>query len=62
MNYIEVEFNLNPFNPWNEVFVAYLSEMEFESFQEDNPILRAYVSEDSFNNSSLLSLRQRRVK
>lgn len=56
MNYIEVEFNLNPFNPWNEVFVAYLSEMEFESFQEDNPILRAYVSEDSFNNSSFEGL------
>ncbi len=50
MNYIEIEFKLAPFTPWNEVFVAYLSDLEFESFQEDNPILRAYISEDSFNN------------
>ncbi len=50
MIYIEVEFKLAPFKPWNEVFVAYLCDLEFESFQEDNPILRAYISEDSFNN------------
>ena len=51
MNYIEVEFKLTPFNPWNEVFVAYLSELEFESFQEENPILRAYIQEDKFETS-----------
>ncbi|MFM7683493.1 MAG: 50S ribosomal protein L11 methyltransferase [Bacteroidota bacterium] len=50
MIYIEIEFKLAPFNPWNEVLVAYLADLEFESFQEDNPILRAYISEDSFNN------------
>lgn len=49
MDYIEVEFKLTPFNPWNEVFVVYLSELEFESFQEESPILRAYVSEEKFD-------------
>lgn len=50
MNYIEVALHLNPFYPWNEVFVAYLSDLDFESFQEDKPILKAYISESHFNN------------
>jgi ribosomal protein L11 methyltransferase len=49
MIYIEIEFKLTPFTPWNEVFVAYLSDLDFESFQEDNPVLKAYVAEDHFN-------------
>ncbi len=56
MNYIEIEFKLAQFTPWNEVFVAYLSELDFESFQEDNPILKAYVSEYNFNNDKFESL------
>ena len=51
MNYLEVEFKLTPFNPWNEVFVAYLSEIDFESFQEATPVLRAYISENQYDNS-----------
>jgi ribosomal protein L11 methyltransferase len=58
MNYIEVELNLSPFNPWNEVFVAYLSEMEFESFQEEKPILRAYISEVNFDGRAFNELIQ----
>jgi ribosomal protein L11 methyltransferase len=56
MIYIEIEFKLAQFTPWNEVFVAYLSELEFESFQEDKPILRAYVAEHNFNNAKFESL------
>jgi ribosomal protein L11 methyltransferase len=56
MIYIEIEFKLSQFTPWNEVFVAYLSELEFESFQEDSPILRAYIAEHHFNNSKFESL------
>lgn len=56
MNYIEVELQITPFNPWNEVFVAYLSEMEFESFQEENPFLRAYISETAFDDSKFKGL------
>jgi ribosomal protein L11 methyltransferase len=56
MNYIEVEFTLTPFSPWNEVFVAYLSELEFESFQEENQVLRAYVSENDFDQSKFNQL------
>ena len=51
MNYLEVEFKLTPFIPWNEVFVAYLSEIDFESFQEATPVLRAYISENQYDNS-----------
>jgi ribosomal protein L11 methyltransferase len=48
MNYIEVEFNLSPFNPWNEVLIAYLSEQDFESFQEEKPKVKAYIQEELF--------------
>lgn len=56
MDYIEVEFNLAPFNPWNEVLVAYLSEMDFESFQENEPSLLAYIQKPLFNQDSLFEL------
>jgi ribosomal protein L11 methyltransferase len=56
MNYIEVEFKLKPFKPWDEVFVAYLSELSFESFQEENHVLRAYVSENDFDQSKFHAL------
>jgi ribosomal protein L11 methyltransferase len=49
MEYIEVEFKLLPFYPWNEVMVAYLSEMDFESFQENEPELLAYIQKPLFN-------------
>lgn len=58
MNYIEVEFKLTPFNPWNEVLVAYLSDIEFESFHEENPLLRAYISEENFVVSTFEELMQ----
>lgn len=49
MDYIEVELQLTPFHPWNEVFVAYLSELEFESFQDEIPLLKAYISVQNFD-------------
>jgi ribosomal protein L11 methyltransferase len=52
MNYIEIEFKLTPFTPWNEVLVAYLSELEFESFQDEKPVLRAYISEVNFDSEA----------
>lgn len=51
MDYIEVELHLTPFHPWNEVFVAYLSELEFESFQDEPPLLKAYISAQNFDES-----------
>lgn len=47
--YTEVVFELQPFEPWNEVLVAYLAEIDFESFQEEEPLLKAYVQTDLFD-------------
>ncbi len=50
MNYIECRFKLTPFQPFNEIVVAQLSELEFESFteEESESVVKAYVSEDLF--------------
>ena len=53
MDYIELEFELEPFTPWNEVLVALLSEIDFESFQEIDSKLMAYIQKDLFNPESL---------
>lgn len=51
--YTEVVFDLQPFEPWNEVLVAYLAEIDFESFQEEEPLLKAYVQTDLFDENKL---------
>lgn len=56
MDYIEVKIKIQPFSPWSEVLVAYLSEMDFESFQENNPELFAYVQKDLFKKDSFDNL------
>lgn len=53
MDYIELEFELEPFTPWNEVLVALLSEIDFESFQEIDSKLMAYIQKDLFNPEAL---------
>ena len=51
--YTEVVFDLQPFEPWNEVLVAYLAEIDFESFQEEEPLLKAYIQTDLFDENRL---------
>ena len=53
MNYIEVEFELEPFQPWSDVLSAELGEIGFESFLEEDGKLKAYVEIDTFNETSL---------
>lgn len=43
MNYIEYQFSISPTNPWREILVALLSELEFESFSDTQDGLLAYV-------------------
>ena len=47
--YVEYTFELTPFEPWNEVLVAYLSDVDFESFQENENKVQAYIQEDLLN-------------
>lgn len=42
-NYIEYDFILSPSEPWREIFLALLSEKEFDSFEETQNGLKAYI-------------------
>jgi ribosomal protein L11 methyltransferase len=53
MEYVELELKLEPFTPWNEVLVALLSEIDFESFQEIDSKLMAYIQKDLFQKEAL---------
>jgi len=50
MDYIECQFKIEPFQPFNEILVAQLSDLEFESFveEEDEQILKAYIEQVTF--------------
>ncbi len=56
MNYIEVQFELSPVNPAREILYAELGELGFESFQDTENGLNAYVQVDQFDRNSLESL------
>lgn len=49
MNYIEVNFKLSPFEPWSDLLAAELGELGFESFLEEDGLLKTYVTKDVFN-------------
>ena len=56
MNYKEVLFSFYPLEPWSEILIAYLSELEFESFEDVNSGVRAYIKENEFNLSEIDSI------
>lgn len=49
MNYIQITLDISPKQPWTEIITQELAEIEFDSFTEENKLLQAYVSEESFN-------------
>lgn len=46
MNYIEYNFTIHPIVPWGEILIAQLSQIEFESFEENEVGLKAYILKD----------------
>ena len=56
MNYKEVIFSFQPLQPWSEILVAYLSDLDFESFEDINQGVRAYIKENDFNFSEIESI------
>lgn len=54
MNYIEYHFNFTPVEPWREIFLALLSECAFESFEETDNGLKAYVKKDQDDENEVL--------
>lgn len=49
MNYIECTFELAPFEPFHEILIAQLSDLPFESFVEEEPVVKAYIQEKDFD-------------
>jgi ribosomal protein L11 methyltransferase len=42
-DYYEYILEPSPFEPWNEILTAYLAEAGFESFVDEEPVLKAYI-------------------
>lgn len=49
MDYIELDCKINPIEPGNEIVIAELGELGFESFAENEEGLKAYIQEDLYN-------------
>jgi ribosomal protein L11 methyltransferase len=56
MKYVEVSFSIMPFEPWNEIIIANLSILPYESFMEEGEYLKAYIQEQDFDPFDLKDL------
>mgnify|MGYP000037961342 CR=1 FL=1 len=56
MDYVQYSLSPIPFEPWNEILVAELSEIGFESFMEEEKIVLAYIPESSENSVAIESI------
>ena len=56
MNYYELQIKIGAFDEWHDIFVAYLAELDYESFVEETPILKAYIQEAQYDGQKLQAL------
>lgn len=52
-NYLEFNFKINPLQPWNEILMAELIEVGFDSFTEESDGILGYVQKDVFDAQKL---------
>lgn len=55
-NYIEYSFLVVPSDPWEEILLAELQSLPFESFENTKGLLKAYVPEDLYYDSFIDSI------
>ena len=55
-DYFEYSFQLAPYEPWNEIITAYLAEAGFESFVDEDPILKAYIPSENLISEDIDSI------
>lgn len=48
MDYIELDIKFEELNPWQDIATALLAEINFESFENTDLGLKAYISKDDF--------------
>jgi ribosomal protein L11 methyltransferase len=53
MDYVEVSFEIQPMQPWRDVLIGELAEIEFESFVETETGLQAYIQKELFSEENL---------
>lgn len=53
MNYFELNIEFKTVEPWREIVVTYLADLEFESFVETKTGLKAYIQEELFEETKL---------
>ena len=56
MEYIEFKFKISPLQPWKDVLEAELGEIGFESFQDTEDGVLAYVQEEFYNEENFNEL------
>lgn len=52
-NYLEFNFKIFPLQPWNEILMAELIEIGFDSFTEEHDGILGYIQNDLFNENQL---------
>ena len=55
-NFIGLSLEINPFDPWADVISQELSEIGFESFEQADPVLNAYIKEALFEEKHVMEL------
>ena len=54
--YLEFNFKINPLQPWNEILMAELIEIGFDSFTEEHDGVLGYIQKDLFDEAQLKSI------
>lgn len=55
-NYLEFDFKLKPLQPWNEILMAELINIGFDSFTEEQHGILGYIQKDLFQEENLKNL------
>lgn len=55
-NYLEFNFKISPLEPWNEILMAELIEVGFDSFTEEHDGILAYIQEELLNEEAIKEL------
>lgn len=56
MSYREVIYKLNQFDPFAEILIARMADLGFDSFQEEPPFIKAYISHEEYSSDLLEEL------
>ncbi len=56
MNYVHCHFKLTEPTPWSEILITYLAEIEFESFEQNENKVEAYIQKPLFDENKVNSL------